>query len=109
MIWILRSPWALLVAAITLLILWGGAFWLYYGAYERKYFTDKALKVAALRATILVVWYGITFGLVFAAVTALLPPGQWRFVVGTFVWWLVSTLTNELVWQPFQAILDRQL
>ena len=109
MIWLVRSPWIRIVAAVTLLILWGGAFWLYLGPYQRRYSPTKALQVAALRAGIVVVWYAVSFGLVFAAVSAFLPPGTWRYIVGSAVWWIVGTVAGELIWTPFQALLDRQL
>lgn len=109
MIWLVRSPWTMAVAAAVALILWGGAFWLYLGPYQRRYSPAKALQVAALRATLVVVWWGVSFGLVFALVSAFFPPGNWRYIVGSIAWWLVGTIAGELIWAPFQELLDRRL
>lgn len=109
MVWYLDVPWDRIVIGITLVVLAVFVFWQHLGAYERRYFPARAVGQAALKTAYWVTCYGVSFGAVYFGVSRLMQPGHHRYLVGAAIWWVVSSVLNELVWKPLSSIIDNLL
>jgi hypothetical protein len=109
MIWIaldVPAPWAWLVIVGIFAVLSVVVFRFSFGAYHRRYFFDKALKLAFWRTVGWLVLNGGSFWIVFWVISLAFPESGWLpYLVGYGVWWLLSStlLTAGL------QVLDRLL
>lgn len=107
MVWYLNVPWDRILIGATLVGLAVFVFWQHLVAYERIYFPVRAVRQAALKTAYWVVAYGLSFGAVYYAVSHFMSPGGYRYLVGAGIWWLVSSILNELVWKPLSQVIDK--
>lgn len=99
-------PWAWLVivgifAALSMMV-----FWFSFSAYHRRYFFDKALKLALWRTFGWLVLNGGTFSILFWVLLLAFPGRGWLpYLVGGTVWGLLS----QTVLSAGLQLLDRLL
>lgn len=106
LVWLLPPPWDWFVIISLLTVVCVPIFWLSLTGYHRRYFFDKALKLAVLRTIGWLILYGGSFALVFWIFSLLWPPGWTRYVVGGIVWWLLSETILALAWQFIDRLLE---
>ena len=109
MVWYLNVPWDRVVIGVTLVIYAGYMFWEHLAAYERIYSPSRVVTQAMLKTAYWTACYGLTFGVVYWAVSQFLPAGGARYLVGVAVWWAVSNALSALVWQPLSRMIDNLL
>jgi hypothetical protein len=109
MIWIaLDVPprWAWLVIAGIFTLLSVVVFRFSFSAYHRRYFFDKALKLAFWRTAGWLILNGGAFWIIFWLISLAFPARGWLpYLVGCGVWWLLS----ETLLAAGLRILDRLL
>jgi hypothetical protein len=109
MIWIaldVPPSWAWFVIAGIFVALSVVVFRFSFWAYHRRYFFDKALKLAFWRTVGWLVLNGGAFGIIFWLITLAFPARGWvPYLVGCAVWWFLS----ETLLAAGMQILDRLL
>lgn len=106
MVWDLPPPWDIILLIIVFAVVGVGVFHLYFSAYHRRYFSGKAMQLAAVKTVGLLVLWGGSFWIVFWLVSQVLPPGWLRYLVGGGVWWLLSQTVVMLGWKLLDRVLD---
>jgi len=104
--WELPPPWDWLVIIGVLAVVSMPIFWLSFTGYHRRYFFDKALKLATLRTIGWLILYGGSFALVFWLFSLVWPAGWLRYLVGSVVWWLLSETILALGRQYIDRLLE---
>lgn len=97
--WYLSPPWDIVVIVAMLLVAGGAVFYLRFGVYHRRYFTDKAIQLAAITTLAWMIMYGGSFALVYGLTSLFLPPGWLRIAVGGGVWWLLNQIVLGFAWE----------
>ena len=104
--WELPPPWDWLLIVGVLVVVIVPVFWLSFTGYQRRYFFGKALKLAIVRTVGWLVLYGGSFALVFWLISQVWTAGWLRYVVGSFVWWLLTESVLALGWRFFDRLLE---
>ncbi len=97
--WYLPWPWDLVVIVALLTVAGVIVFYLRLGVYHRRYFTGKALQLAALTTFAWLIVHGGAFMLIYGLTTLFLPPGWLRIAVGSGVWWLPANTALAFGWE----------
>ncbi|MCL4805325.1 MAG: hypothetical protein KJ046_13565 [Anaerolineae bacterium] len=101
-------PWSWLVIVAVFAVLTVVVFKLSFEAYLRRYFFDKALRLSLLRTTVWLILNGSTFCFIFWLITRWFPDRGWlAYLVGTFVWWLLSETILAIGMQLFDQLLEK--
>ena len=106
MIWELSSPWDMIVAVGTFVLMGGYVFWHHLSIYERKYFPWKGHQLALIKTGAWLILYGGSFSLIFWLVSLWLEPGWLRYLIGGGVWWLLTETILGLSWPFVDQALD---
>ena len=104
--WLARTPWDWIVIGVSLAVAAAALFVFSFGAYHRRYFFDRALRLALLRTVGWLVLYGGTFALVFWLLSRAWPAGWTRYVVGGAAWWVVKEAVLGFAWRLYDAWLE---
>jgi len=109
LVWYMPWPWDLVVIVVVLTVASVVVFYLRFGAYHRRYFTDRALQLTALTTLAWLVVYGGAFMLVCGLTALFLPPGWLRIAVGSGVWWLLANTALTFGWEFVNRWLNAML
>lgn len=102
------SPWSWLIIVAVFALLTVVVFRLSLETYHRRYFLDKAISLSLLRTAVWLILNGGTFLIVFWLITRWFPDRSWlAYLVGTFVWWLLSKSILAIGMQLFDQFLEK--
>lgn len=102
-------PWAWGVIVGVFALLSGVVFRFSFFAYHRRYFYDRALKLAFWRTVGWLVLSGGSFLILFLLLSLVFPAsGWWAYLVGCGLWWVLSKTILAVGMQILDRLLENR-